>query len=498
MPEEILRMECISKHFGGVKALKKVSFSCYKGEVHALAGENGAGKSTILKILAGVYQPDEGRIIYKGDEVVFKTPGQAQHNGIAMVFQELTLIGELSVAENIFLNNEPRTRYGTVDKKLLRSNVRKIMDRYKISIDIDSMVKRLSVAQQQMTEILKILVRNPDVIILDEPTSALARQEVDKLYEIIHTMKDEGKTIIFISHRLEEIFTITDRVTVFKDGEFIGTRNTKEINSDDLVKMMVGRELKSIFPPFNDKSDEVVFEASHLCGHKVKDISFKVFRGEVLGIAGLEGHGQTELLNLIAGILSRTSGDILLEGSMIKAHTPWAAIKEGIALVPADRKTQGLSLSLSITNNLVMSSLHKRQMAGFVRRTIENRFVSDIVQRLNIKISSPKVEVQSLSGGNQQKVVLGKELAIGPKVILFNEPTRGIDVESKSEFYRIMRDLASKGVTVIMCSGDLMEIVGMSDRIIVLYEGALSGELSRENISEENVMRYAVGLKVEG
>ena len=497
MSQEILKMVNISKAFSGVKALDRVSFACEKGEVHVLAGENGAGKSTILKILAGLYHADAGEIEWQGRRVTIKSPEQSQKLGIAMVFQELTLVGQMTVEENVFLNAEPRNKLGLVDRKALRRKVLAAMDTYGIHVDPGSLVSELPVAQQQMTEILKILVREPELIILDEPTSALAKQEVARLYTIMRRLTAMGKTLIFISHRMEEIFEIGDRVTVLKDGAYVGTRMIREIDEDELIRMMIGRSLAGTYPPKEGAvGRETVFEARGLTSPdgKLNNVSFTVKRGEVLGVAGLQGHGQSELLNAISALHPLSSGEILIRGRQLKARNAGQAIKSGVALVPADRKNQGLMLDLSIRHNAAISSLGRRKKGGFIDSRQEKRFVGQTIEKLSIKAADMEHPVHSLSGGNQQKVVLGKELAIDPQVILFDEPTRGIDVEAKREFYAIMHRLAAEGVAVIMNSSDLMEVIGMSDRVLVMYEGSVSGILEKDELNEETIMRCAMGL----
>lgn len=498
MAEEILKMVNITKRFAGITALDQVQFSCSKGEIHVLAGENGAGKSTILKMLAGIHQADEGEIYFHGKKVDIRSPEQSQRMGIAMVFQELTLVGEMTVWENIYLNQEPVTRLGRINKKEIKGRIREAMDRYGIHIDPDAMVSSLSVAQQQMAEILKILVRDPELIILDEPTSALARKEVRQLCQIIRNLIAGGKTIIFISHRMEEVFELGDRITVFKDGHYIGTRNMTEINEDDLIRMMVGRSLENIFPPAVCQVDEsqVIFEVKNLTdtASKVNHVSFQVHKGEILGVAGLQGHGQTELLNAISGLHPLAGGEILVGGSPVNVKNSARAIKSGIALVPADRKNQGLMLELSNRHNLAISSMKKRMKGCFIDKKAEQEFGEAMKEKLSIKMGSLELPVSSLSGGNQQKVVLGKELATEPRVILFDEPTRGIDVEAKREFYQIMHDLAARGVAVVMNSSDMMEIMGMSSRVIVMYEGRVSGILKKEELSEERIMQLGMGM----
>ena len=372
MAEEILKMVNITKRFAGITALDRVQFSCSKGEVHVLAGENGAGKSTILKILAGIHQADEGEIYFHGKKVVIRNPEQSQKLGIAMVFQELTLVGEMTVWENIYLNQEPVTRLGRINRKEIKKRILDVMDRYGIHIDPDATVSSLPVAEQQMAEILKILVRDPELIILDEPTSALAKKEVKQLYQIIHNLIADGKTIIFISHRLEELFELGDRITVFKDGCYIGTRNMNEINEDDLIRMMVGRSLNHVFPPPVCEVDDsqVIFEVKNLADadHKLNQVSFQVHKGEILGVAGLQGHGQTELLNAVSGLYPLSGGSIIVNGKQVGIKNAGQAIANGIALVPSDRKNQGLMLELSNRHNLSISSMKKRMKGCFHRQ----------------------------------------------------------------------------------------------------------------------------------
>ena len=498
MAEEILKMVNITKRFAGITALDRVQFSCSKGEVHVLAGENGAGKSTILKILAGIHQADEGEIYFHGKKVVIRNPEQSQKLGIAMVFQELTLVGEMTVWENIYLNQEPVTCLGRINRKEIKKRILAVMDRYGIHIDPDATVSSLPVAEQQMAEILKILVRDPELIILDEPTSALAKKEVKQLYQIIHNLIADGKTIIFISHRLEELFELGHRITVFKDGCYIGTRNMNEINEDDLIRMMVGRSLNHVFPPSVCQADhsQVIFEVKNLADadHKLNHVSFQVHKGEILGVAGLQGHGQTELLNAVSGLYPLSEGEIIVNGKRVGIKNAGQAIANGIALVPSDRKNQGLMLELSNRHNLSISSMKKRMKGCFIDKKAEQAFSESMVSKLSIKMGGLDLPVSSLSGGNQQKVVLGKELATEPRVILFDEPTRGIDVEAKREFYQIMHDLAARGVAVVMNSSDMLEVIGMSSRVIVMYEGRISGILEKAELTEERIMQLGMGL----
>ena len=458
-----------------------------------LAGENGAGKSTILKILAGIHQADEGEIYFHGKKVEIRNPEQSQKLGIAMVFQELTLVGEMTVWENIYLNQEPVTRLGRINRREIKKRILDVMDCYGIHIDPDATVGSLPVAEQQMAEILKILVRDPELIILDEPTSALAKKEVKQLYQIIHNLIADGKTIIFISHRLEELFELGHRITVFKDGCYIGTRNMNEINEDDLIRMMVGRSLNHVFPPSVCQADhsQVIFEVKNLADadHKLNHVSFQVHKGEILGVAGLQGHGQTELLNAVSGLYPLSEGEIIVNGKRVGIKNAGQAIANGIALVPSDRKNQGLMLELSNRHNLSISSMKKRMKGCFIDKKAEQAFSESMVSKLSIKMRGLDLPVSSLSGGNQQKVVLGKELATEPRVILFDEPTRGIDVEAKREFYQIMHGLA-----VVMNSSDMLEVIGMSSRVIVMYEGRISGILEKEDLIEERIMQLGMGL----
>lgn len=494
MEKDYLTFEHINKSFGGNHALNDVSFSIKKGTVHVLAGENGAGKSTVLKILAGIYQRDSGDIYIEGKKVNINSPKQAATCGVAMVFQELTLIRELTVEENLFLTIEPTKKSGLINKKEIRRKITSLMDEYGIKLDPSAIAGRLPIAQQQMAEILKVLLRDSQIIILDEPTSSLATEEVKTLFGIIHKLTEKGKTVIFISHRMDEIFEIGNYVTVFKDGVVIGTKSLKEINTDQLIEMMVGRALAKVFPPKAEKLGDVLFEAKHLTSDKLHEISFELRKGEILGVAGLQGHGQSELLNAISGLHTLKSGELYLNGQKIRVRNAKQALKYGIALVPSDRKVEGLQLMLTIQQNLALCSLGQRSKLGFIDLKAERQFAEQEQKDLKIKMAGYNLPVSSLSGGNQQKVVLGKELGINPKLMLFDDPTRGIDVEAKQDFYHIMREKANEGVGVILCSSDMMEVIGMSDRVLVLYEGKISGILEKEELTESKIMRRAMGI----
>lgn len=498
MDREYLTLEHIEKSFGGNRALKDVSFSVKKGTVHVLAGENGAGKSTVLKILCGNYHADSGEIYLEGNKIVAANPRQAQDLGIAMVYQELTLVSELTVEENLFLSIEPKNKFGLIDRKEVRKRIFALMDEYDIHINPKAIAGRLSVAEQQMAEILKVLLKNPQIIILDEPTSSLQSEEVVKLFNIVRNLVKKEKTIIFISHRMEEVFEIGDYVTVFKDGTFVGTRKISEIDVDELIKMMVGRPLTQIYPKKSEMvEDTVLLEVKNLKSEKLNDVSFQLHKGEILGIAGLQGHGQTELLDAISGVHKLTQGTIKVNGKEAKIKNAKQALDNGIALVPCDRKNEGLMLILPIQQNLALCSLDKRSKAGFINLKEEQKFAEETRKSLKIKLHNLNDPVSSLSGGNQQKIVLGKELGTDPKIMLFNDPIRGIDVEAKSDFYNIMRKQATEGIGVVLCSSDMMEIIGMSDRVLVMYEGRITGELQKDELSEELIMKKSMGIVEE-
>jgi ABC-type sugar transport system ATPase subunit len=496
MSECILQMEHITKYFTGVTALDDVNLSCRKGKIHVLAGENGAGKSTILKILAGVYPPDKGTIRLRGKEVRFSSPLDAQKAGIAMVFQELTQINELTIFENVFLGSEPR-RAGLIDRAKQMELLQRCMDKYDLQLNPATIVDRLSVGQKQLAEILKTLVRDPEILILDEPTSALTKEEVEILFRIMRRLADEGKAVIFISHRMEEMFRIGDEVTIFKDGQFVDHCAVSELTTDSLIRKMIGRTLQDVFPPHcAQPGGETILEVK---GYKLSEsalpVDFQVKKGEIIGIAGLAGHGQTEFINSLSGLYRSHGGSITLNGRAMHISSSSAAVKNGIALVPSDRKQEGLMLFQSIRNNIAIGSIDRRKRLGFlVDNRAERKTVEEYRQLLKIKMAAPAQPAVELSGGNQQKVVLAKELAIQPALILFDEPTKGIDVGSKREFYYIMRDLADHGVAVILYSSDLMEVIGLSDKVLVMYENNVTAQLVGAEITEENIMRHAMGI----
>ncbi|OUQ26582.1 sugar ABC transporter ATP-binding protein [Lachnoclostridium sp. An131] len=490
----------IDKTFVGVHALKDVSFTCYPGQVHVLQGENGAGKSTLLKILTGMYRPDSGEIWINGEKVNFRHPIEAKKNGLAMVYQEMSLLPELTVAQNIYLNQG--NKRGFTDERALLRAAREIAQKYNIEIDPYARTADLPIAAQQMVEILKALAAEPQILILDEPTSTLTSTEVDKLYQIVQELKSQGKTVLFISHRMEEIFRFGDYATILKDGSYIDTVNLRESDENTIIQLMVGRELKSIFPHKNTQKDaEVMFEVQNFSDNAhFHNINLQIRRGEIVGIGALDGQGQTQLFQAIAGLRRRTSGTVKLNGKEIVYHNVRKAMKLGIGYVPEDRKGLGLCLEMSVGDNLSMASLRRRQKFGFIKKKEEAEQANQMVKRLNIKTASLLQNVVNLSGGNQQKVSIGKILEDVPKVLLLNEPTRGIDVEAKQEIYRLLRSLADEGVAILCYTSDMMETIGLCDRVLTLYEGRITGELGEREgalITEENIMRGAMNQKVQ-
>ncbi len=497
MNEIIVSMENICKTFPGVKALDHVKFELRSGEVMALLGENGAGKSTLMKVLSGVYTRDEGSLKIFGKEYGDLTPKQAQEVGVAIIHQELNMCRHLSVAENMFLGREIKGRFALNNAKM-EQEAKRILDDLKIDIDPKETVGELPVSKQQMVEIAKALSINAKILIMDEPTSSLTAREIEDLFRIIKKLKSEGKGIVYISHRLEELQHIVDRVTIMRDGQYITSMNFGDVNMEQIISYMVGREIKEKFPRVDCKKGKKVFEVKNLnAGRMVRDINFSVYEGEIVGFAGLMGAGRTETTRAIFGVDPKESGDIYVDDKKIEVKCPMDAIRNGVVLAPEDRKKDGLCTKLSIRHNLTLPNLDiVCNKLGVVDSKKEEALCEKAVADLKIKTPSVDVDSGNLSGGNQQKVVLGKELGIDPDVILFHEPTRGIDVEAKNEFYNIMKNLAKQGTAVIMCSSDMMEVIGMSNRVAVMYEGAVTQILEGEDITEENIMRCAMGISV--
>jgi len=491
----ILQMKGISKAFPGVQALDNVDFDLYPGEVHVLVGENGAGKSTLMKILAGAYERDAGDIILDGEVQTRWGPAISRAKGVAMVYQEFNLVPYRSVMENIFLGREKRRAGIFLDKSAMHKEAREQMEAIGVLVDTHSAVMDLGVAQQQMVEIAKALSLEVRILVLDEPTSALTVREIEQLFDAIRRLRARGVGIIYISHRLEEAQVIGDRVTVLRDGRLIGTRQVADVSTDEIVKMMVGREIKEMFPRHYREPGDVALRVEGLCTRdKLRDVTFEVRHGEIVGLAGLVGAGRTETARAIFGLDPYTAGTIEVMGKKVRHIDPPRAVDMGIGLLPEDRKRDGLFPILPLKDNIVMASLRMLFPNGILSPRKERQKAKEYVEKLRVQPPDLERRVQYLSGGNQQKIVIGKWLAVGPKVLIFDEPTRGIDVGAKAEVHTFMDQLANEGNAILMISSELPEIMGMSDRIYVMYDGAVAGEFSRDASAEE-IIRCAMGVK---
>lgn len=495
--EFILEVRGISKQFPGVNALENVNLCLKKGEVHAVMGENGAGKSTLMKIVMGLYRADEGEIYLNGNKVEIDNPSTALKLGISMIHQELSPIPEMTIAENIFLGREEVYKSTPfVKRKDLDNRTTELLKKFKMELNPKTKMSRLSVAQIQMIEIIKAVSYNSSVIIMDEPTSALSDDEVKKLFSTIRDLRKDGVGIIYISHRMEELFEIADSVTVLRDGKYIGTDSMENMTKERLISMMVGRELSNIFPKKDVSIGEVVFEVKHLTSKGVfEDINFQVRRGEILGISGLVGAGRSEIVRAIFGIDRFDSGELVLEGREIKVKGPYDAINNGIAMVSEDRKEIGLILCRSIKENIALPNIGNFCKGIFIKLNNEKKECQKAANDLSIRMRSINQIVENLSGGNQQKVVIAKWLLSNPKVLILDEPTRGIDVGAKAEIHRMMSDLAEQGLGIIMISSELPEIMGMSDRILVIGDGKINGEFVRGSVTQEDILKCALGGK---
>jgi len=488
-----LQMQGISKSFPGVQALTSVDFSVNKGEIHALVGENGAGKSTLMKILTGALLQDEGQISLRGQEVEINNPADAQRMGISMIHQELSLIPHLTVGQNIFLGREPRARLkAVIDWGQLYSQAQVLLDQLNLKVDARSSVQDLSIAERQMVEVAKALSFKADLIAMDEPTSSLTDKETEVLFEVMRSFSARGISIIFISHRLEEVLEISDRVTVLRDGETIGTNPTAELDNDQVVRMMVGRQLGELYPKDELERGDVVLEAQGLeDGRELHEVNINLRSGEILGIAGLAGAGRTALAETLFGIRPSTAGRVKIGGRTAKLKHPGQAIRQGMGFVPEDRKQQGLFLNMAVRENLVISALPEISRFSFVNFRYAEIIARDFVEKLKIRTPSMKQLVRNLSGGNQQKVIIARWLTLKPRILILDEPTRGIDVATKAEIHALMNDLAKEGVAVMVVSSDLPEVLGVSDRILVMRSGRVTAEFSRQEATQDNIMHAA-------
>lgn len=497
--DNILELKHITKYYPGVIALNDVSLKISRGEVHALVGENGAGKSTLIKTCSGAISPTKGTITINGKQFDRMTPITSRENGIGVIYQEFDLVGDLSVAENIFLGRAIRKGI-VIDRAAMVNESKKVLDTLNININPNTLVKNLSVGYQQMIEIAKAVSQNAQLLIMDEPSAPLTKSEVQSLYDIVDRLKSNGVSIIYISHRLEEIFRLSDCVTILRDGEYVKTVNVEDTNEDELISYMVGRELTEIYPKRNSKcvKNEIMFEADHVSGNGDRDISFKIHKGEVVGLGGLVGAGRTEFAELMFGMRKKTSGKFIFNGKEISPNSPKEAINIGIGLVPEDRKQKGVLLGMSIKNNINMP-IYQAISKGTVINTRKEQSIAEKYQK-KITIKTPTIEqlTKNLSGGNQQKVVLAKWLAADTELLIFDEPTRGIDVGAKHEIYNLINTLVEEGRSVLMISSEMSELIGMSDKIFVLAEGRISGELDKDDFDQEVIMRYASKSKVEG
>lgn len=490
--QPIVSLRHAVKTFGPVVALADGSIELHGGEVHALAGENGAGKSTLVKILSGLHQRDAGEFEVEGQPVTFSTVADSRAAGISVIYQEPTLFPDLTVAENIFVGRQPRGRFGLIDHKMMRDQASEIFQYLGVPIDPSRMADGLSIADQQIIEIAKAISLDARVLIMDEPTAALSGHEVDRLFEVARSLRDKGAALLFISHRMEEIFDLCDRVTVFRDGAFVTTRMISETNRDEIVHDMVGRDIGQLFPKLEAVFGEAVLEVESLNRAGVfHNISFNVRAGEIVALAGLVGAGRSEVARAVMGIDPIDSGTITLLGKNLKLGDPLASIRNGIGFVPEDRRKQGLVMELSVLRNTALTLRDELATFGIINAAHEARTAKEWCEKLQVKTSSPHQSVSTLSGGNQQKVVLAKWLATKPRLLIVDEPTRGIDVGTKAEVHRLLSQLAVDGVAILMISSELPEVLGMADRVLVMCEGAITAELSRAEATAELVVQAA-------
>ena len=489
-----IEMKGINKSFGSNQVLKDAGFYLADGEVHALMGENGAGKSTLMKILTGVYDRDAGTVLVDGKEVNYKTPQEAEKAGIVFIYQEINSLFDLTVEENLFMGKEITKGFGICDKKAMRAKAQEIMDRMGVNIPVDAVMSDLSVGQQQMVEICKALMVDAKVLIMDEPTAALTQSETENLFKVVNSLREKGVSIVYISHRMEEIFELCDRITILRDGSYIGTEYIKDITMDDIVQMMIGREIGERYPARDVQIGQEVLRVEGLTHARLfQDVSFSVRAGEVLGVSGLMGAGRTEIMQAIFGNLPIVSGKIFIDGKEVSIKNPRQAIAAGIGFITEDRKTEGLLLEKSIAENIEIANLGKVSSKSVLSRSKGAELVKRGIEEFRIKCFGPEHECGNLSGGNQQKVVLAKWIYTDPKILILDEPTRGVDIGAKKEIYSVINDMAAKGVAVIMVSSELPEVLGMSDRIMVVHEGHVTGIIDGATADQAKVMTLATG-----
>lgn len=489
-----IQMKGIHKAFGSNQVLSGVDFDLREGEVHALMGENGAGKSTLMNILTGLHQRDKGTILIDGKETYFANPKEAERQGIAFIHQELNIWPDMTVVDNLFIGKEMSSSWGLLKSKEMKALAKEQFKRLSVDIPLNMEAGQCSVGQQQMIEIAKALLTDTKVIIMDEPTSALTEREIQKLFEVIRSLKQEGVSIVYISHRMEEIFEICDRITVMRDGRTVDMKAIPETNFDEVVKKMVGRELTERFPARNPSPAEVVLEVEHATRKGwFEDVSFKVRQGEIVGFSGLMGSGRTEIMRALFGLDRLDQGEVRMFGKKVVIRKPVDAVNHGIGFITEDRKDEGLVLDFSVRENMVLPSISGFTKKGLISTQSEKVFVDALIKRLQIKTHSAETAAGNLSGGNQQKVVIAKWIGIGPKLLILDEPTRGVDVGAKREIYQLMNELTGHGVAIIMVSSELPEVLGMSDRIVVVHEGRITGELNKAEATQEKIMTLATG-----
>lgn len=493
--EIILKMSDIVKTFPGVKALDGACLNIYKGKVMALLGENGAGKSTLIKVMTGIYQMDSGSLYVGNSKVDFRNINDSQEKGIAVIHQELNLIPELTITENIFLGRELTNSFGKIDSNLMKKEARFLLDKLNVKESVDTLVKDLTIGKMQMVEIAKALSQNAKIIVMDEPTDALTDSETESLFAVIRELTSHGKSIVYISHRLKEIPEICDDITIMRDGKFICEAHVKDIDEDFIIRNMVGRELEEQFPRVEVKKGKEILKVENLKNRYIDDISFNLHEGEILGISGLMGAGRTELAKTIYGNLKKDSGKILIDGKEIDIKSEKDAIKAGIAYVSEDRKGDGLVLGMSVKENMTLSALDFFSSLFKLDHSKEKKEVEDYIDKFKIKTPNVNEKTKNLSGGNQQKIAIAKALLTNPKILILDEPTRGVDVGAKKEIYDFINELKTKGLSIIMISSEMPEIMGLSDRIIVIHNGKITGEFTAEEVTQENIMRCAVGGK---